>query len=428
MANYTSRYDHRDRRRRKRTNPLFLITLLVGILAVLLVVALIISIPRVTLYGEQTVEAGAQLPNAQSYLQKSNNKNIALSYAQDYSALLSQPGEHKVTIQWNGGSQEVTLRVVDTVAPKGETKDLLARPEQLPKAEDFLKSFVDATAVTVAYETAPDAAKTQQVVSLLLTDAAGNTTRLNANLTLDSAAPVISGTQNLVAYQGCTVAYRNGITVSDDLDTAPTWQVDSSKVDLSTPGEYPLVYTATDAAGNEASVTVTVTVLVKKDDYVELDVIYDAVDKLLAEIITPDMDLYRQVHKVYYWVRTNCTYSSAYHEKDDWRQRGYEMLTGGYGDCFYYFGLCKLMLERLGIPNIDVKKVPNYEGDSMHYWHLVSIDGGKTYYHVDTTPRTVATYFCLVTDKEMDDFSASYRNCFNRDKSLYPATPTERPR
>jgi len=33
--------------------------------------------------------------------------------------------------------------------------------------------------------------------------------------------------------------------------------------------------------------------------------------------------------------------------------------------------------------------------------------------------------FILVTDKYMDNYSAKHRNCFNRDKSLYPATPEE---
>lgn len=424
MANYTSKYEHPRNRRRRRLNPLFLIGILVIILALLVLVAILISgAPQLKLHDVLTMEAGGKLPNAQDFLDQESDQT--LSYKTEPN-IGTQLGDYTVTVQWGNRSQDVTIRVVDTVAPTGTAQTLTAK--EIPEASAFVKDIQDATAVSVRFETAPDASKEEQTVTLLLTDAGGNVTTLQATLILDKQAPQIAGTQNIVVYQGGTVAYRNGITVTDNKDSAPTWQVDSSQVDLSAPGEYPLVYTATDASGNEAAVTVTVTVLEKKDTYVELDVIYAAVDALLDEIITDDMDLYQQVHRVYYWIRTNCTYSSAYHEKDDWRQRGYEMLTGRYGDCFYYFGLCKLMLERLGIPNIDVQKVPNYDGDSMHYWHLVSIDGGKTYYHVDTTPRTVATYFCLVTDQEMDDFSASYRNCFNRDKSLYPATPTERPR
>ena len=106
-------------------------------------------------------------------------------------------------------------------------------------------------------------------------------------------------------------------------------------------------------------------------------------------------------------------------------QAAYLMMTENKGDCFNYYALCKLMLDRLGIQNMDVRKVKNYEGDSDHYWSLVSLDGGNTWYHVDTTPRTNPASFSLVTDKFMDDYSAANGNCFNRDKSLYPATPED---
>ena len=80
------------------------------------------------------------------------------------------------------------------------------------------------------------------------------------------------------------------------------------------------------------------------------------------------------------------------------------------------------MLERLNIPTIDVKKVKNFPEDSNHYWLMVSIDGGMSYYHYD---NVWSRYLCLVTDAKLDAFSKSCKNCFNRDKSLYPATPTE---
>jgi hypothetical protein len=37
------------------------------------------------------------------------------------------------------------------------------------------------------------------------------------------------------------------------------------------------------------------------------------------------------------------------------------MLTERQGDCFNYYGLTKVMLDQLGIPNIDVRKVKNYD-------------------------------------------------------------------
>ena len=427
--NYAGKYgESGHKRRRRRLNPLFVVTVLAAVLLVLVLVAVLLNLePK--LYDVLTVEAGGNVPQAQSFL--AEDKDITLSYASDISGIKTDvPGDYPVKVQWDKKTADVTIRVVDTMTPVGMVQDLTAPQDKLPAAEDFVTVIDDATAVTVTYEKAPDANNDQpQSVVILLTDAGGNTARLTAMLTviIDKQAPTITGAVDVEVYQDKAVAYRNGITVTDDLDDAPVLSVDSSAVNLSVPGKYPVIYTATDAAGNSSTVTVTVTVLEMKSTYVDMDTIDAEVDKVLNKIIKDGMTQLEQVKAIYKWVRNNCTYSSAYHFKDDWRQAGYMMLTGRYGDCYYYFGATKLMLERLNIPNIDVKKVPNYEGDSNHYWHLVSVDGGENYYHVDTTPRKVSTYFCMVTDKHMDDFSAKYRNCFNRDKSLYPATPETTP-
>ena len=130
-----------------------------------------------------------------------------------------------------------------------------------------------------------------------------------------------------------------------------------------------------------------------------------------------------KVKAIYAYVRSHYTYS-GHSDKTDWLQGAYVMMTEGQGDCFNYYAVTKLMLDRCGIPNIDVRKVKNYEGDSDHYWSLVSVDGGNTYYHLDTTPRVGdGDDFCLVTDAFLDAYSAANKNCHNRDKSLYPATP-----
>ncbi len=102
------------------------------------------------------------------------------------------------------------------------------------------------------------------------------------------------------------------------------------------------------------------------------------------------------------------------------------MLTTLRGDCYGYFAVAKLMFDRLKIPNIDVVKVKNYEEDSAHFWSLVSIDGGESYYHFDATPRIGdGDDFCLVTDAFLDAYSQAHKNSHNRDTSLYPATPQE---
>lgn len=245
----------------------------------------------------------------------------------------------------------------------------------------------------------------------------------------DQTAPVISGAKDLEVYAGGTVSYKSGVTVTDDLDPKPTLEIDNSQVDMSTPGVYDVTYTATDAAGNKTSVTVKITVKVKPANFVEPEVIYARVDALLAQFIRDDMTDREKAEAVYVWTRRggfigpgHFTYSGSTSRHDDYLQAAYEFLQLKKGDCFYFYAIQKLMLERLGIPTIDCKKVPNFEGDSNHYWLLVSVDGGETYYHYD---NVWSWDLCLVTDAELDALSATQDSKpFNRDTSLYPATPT----
>ena len=246
----------------------------------------------------------------------------------------------------------------------------------------------------------------------------------------DTTAPVIEGTKDLEVYTDSTVSYKAGVTVTDDIDARPTLEIDNSNVDLSKPGVYEVVYTATDASGNSTSVTIKLTVKAKPDGFVEPDVIYAKADAILAQFITDDMTDREKVEAVYVWTRrsVHLTYGSApkgfVHEEADWLQTAYQLLNRDVskGDCFFFFAVQKLLLQRLNIPTIDCEKI--YDGDSHHYWLLVSVDGGQSYYHFD---NVWSKQLCLVTDAELDAFSAAIdSNPFNRDKSKYPATPTEK--
>lgn len=243
----------------------------------------------------------------------------------------------------------------------------------------------------------------------------------------DTEPPEISGVSDFTIYEGDTIAYRGGIVVTDDSDPQPVLTVDSSQVDLNSAGTYTVTYTAADTSGNQSIVQATVTVLSKAEGYVDLDTIYSAADALLDEIIRENATVTQQVHDIYAWARLNLSYGGS-SDRADWRQAAYIMLTEGKGDCYGFFAVTKLLFERLGIPNIDVLKVRNSADDNDHFWSLVSVDGGKSYYHFDATPRVGdGDNFCLVTDAFLDTYSAEHGNCHNRDKSLYPATPEEAP-
>ena len=238
----------------------------------------------------------------------------------------------------------------------------------------------------------------------------------------DTKAPKITGVADKMVYKGDAVSYRKGVKVTDDLDPEPVLTIDSSQVDLSKVGKYEVIYTAEDAAGNTSTKKATITVIKKTKGNVDLDELNKSADAVLKKIIKKDMTTKQQVEAIYKWANTSLGYSS--YEGNDWLKAAKHMLDKRTGDCYNYFAVCKLMFERLGIPNIDVVKVKKSASSSSHFWSLVSVDGGKTYYHFDATPRKGdGDNFCLVTDAFLDKYSKAHNNSHNRDKSLYPKTP-----
>lgn len=256
------------------------------------------------------------------------------------------------------------------------------------------------------------------------TDASNNQISQIVSLTIieDNTPPVIYGAADRTLCVGSTIAYRQGVLVTDDTDESPKLSIDSSGVDLSTPGTYPLIYSAKDAAGNVTTLEVTVTVHEKLNYFVDEDVIWAKADEIIADIITDDMTQEDQVWAIYYWIRANYSFNGMA-DKVDWKQNAYDMIRTGKSDCYGFFALSKLLFERLGIPNVDVERLRTSESEGHHYWSVVSVDGGQTWYHYDSTPFLAGDVMCLVTDAELDDFNERQWNCYNRDPSTYPATP-----
>lgn len=255
-------------------------------------------------------------------------------------------------------------------------------------------------------------------------DAAGNETSAATTVTVtdDNTAPRIYGVHEIAVYAGSTVDYTAGVVVRDDKDAAPTLTVDASQVTADVPGTYPLTYVATDITGNRTELSATLTVEEKPETYADETEVYAAIDAALAKITTADMTPEAKVRAVYSWIRSNYTYSGSSLRTDE-VQAAWELMELGRGDCFHFFSLSKLMLERLGVEYIDVRKVKNHEGDTDHYWSMVTLDG-ETWYHFDTTPYPWDPQdFCLVTDGELDAFSEGHKGYFNRDTEAYPTTP-----
>jgi len=258
-------------------------------------------------------------------------------------------------------------------------------------------------------------------------DESGNSFSSAALITVihDEEPPVLLGVRPLSVFAESTISYRSNVIITDNKDPFPVLSIDSSAVDLTSPGTYPVVYKGTDAAGNTATMETTITVGEKPDNLVDAETIYAEADKLIAKIIKEDMTVREQVKAIYVWVLNHCWYTNKT-DKTDYMQTAYHMMTKGNGDCFGFYSVTRLLFERLNIPNLTIQRMPNNYRRSTHYWSMVSVDGGETYYHFDSCPHPEPGHvMCLVTDATLEWFNGHNPYYYYYDKTLYPATPKE---
>lgn len=329
----------------------------------------------------------------------------------------SQPSRQVVSIEVDGIVYDSILNIVDTVPPVVEVRNLTRFTNTPVSAEDFLVSVEDITAVTAAFAEEPDVTLPgSREVGLVFTDESGNETRVSAVLTLeeDTEPPVITGARDIIYVMGTSISYKKNVTVSDNSGADLQLNVDNSQVNLETEGVYPVTYSAVDHAGNTASITINVTVIPMTYDVNE---VYGYADAVLASIFKDGMTQYEKIRAIYDYVKGNIGYIS-HSDKGDWVKAAYEGFVKKQGDCYVYACTTKVLLDRAGITNMDIEKIP---AKTMHYWNLVDI--GEGWHHLDTTPRKDHPVIFYWTEAEMMEYSAKHNNSHNYDHELYPEVP-----
>ena len=279
---------------------------------------------------------------------------------------------------------------------------------QLPKAEDFVESVPRGYTISLA-EQYNISSLGEHSVSLVLTDEKGREFTYSASITLvnDTTAPAVHGVRDLVAYLGSGVSYLSGITATDDCDAGVTLTVDTSLVNLKEVGFYNVTYRATDAAGNVTEATCKLSVY---EEEITEAMLYTYVDPILDEILYDGMTVTQQLHAIDEYVRANISYAST-SDKSSWVRAAYNGLMSRTGDCFTYFALSKAMMERIGISNIDVERLPDVAAmvNERHYWSMVNIgsDINPGWYHFDSCPIKGSPYLWgfLMTDTQLVQYS-----------------------
>ncbi|MCR5196787.1 MAG: DUF5011 domain-containing protein [Pseudobutyrivibrio sp.] len=404
----------RRARRRKRQRRLFTTGALALLIACTVVGAYFYYDYARRVYDKCVVELGSTI-KATDFLKDPSQEAY---FTSDTDVPTNQAGTFKVGIKTGHYRYRCKLEVVDTVAPEVTVKDVTRIMSEKPSATDFVKEAKDLSGqvnVYFANDISMDALG-EFPVTIVAEDPSGNKTESQATLKIvneyNKVPPVFEGQLDKTIYTGSGVSYKTGVVAIDDEDANVDFTVDSSQVDLDTPGTYTVTYSATDSMGNVGTATGTITVIKNEYGQGQVD---ELADQVLAQIITDGMSDYDKAQAIFSWVQMNMGYSES-NDHDDWLKAAYNAFTKRHGDCYNYFAVSKELLTRAGIKNEDIEIIPT--ATRHHYWNV--IDCGEGWRHFDTTPRVDKTFkgFYL-TDAELTEYSTTHRNTHNFDRDVY---------
>lgn len=245
---------------------------------------------------------------------------------------------------------------------------------------------------------------------------------LEERVNWDKTPPVIEAPEERTVTMGSSVVYRKDVVVTDENGEDINLVIDNSEVDLNTPGEYTVIYSATDAAGNVA--TAEMNLIVSEEQVLDEEYVRPMVEKIVNQVISDDMSDWDKAYALFQWVRRNLDYGAAGDRSSIWAG-AYEGIHDRNGDCYTYYGTYAAMLEVAGIDYIEVRRVG---GESNHWWMLVNV--GQGWYHCDPSPKNNDyPYKCFMqTDAQVEAYTKrnhTRSNYYVFDESLYPERATE---
>lgn len=323
------------------------------------------------------------------------------------------PGLHVIIVLLDGRENYALIRVKDDIPPTIgmlKTSGFLHHP--LPA--DAFASVTDVSGVSLVYASEPVWSEEIQDVTLVASDAAGNRSEQTFTLTLapDTEPPEIYGVVDRTAYVGEPVVYLSEVYAEDNADGLIPVDVET-EVRLDTPGQYRVVYTAEDAAGNRASAECVYTLVAAT---VSEEEVRTLAKEVLSEITTDRMVTAEKLMAVFEYVRAHVHYVGN-SDKSDWRKEAVRGFKTGKGDCFTFYSVTRALLDELGIEYMSVTRLG---GRTRHFWTIVNI--GTGWYHYDTTISSTHRSRCFMWTNEQCMVKPAF---WRFDSAKYPAIATE---
>lgn len=298
------------------------------------------------------------------------------------SVTLNRSGEVTLTLVCDGRKYPVTYLVAEKIPPVGIPAAVTAQAGTLPDPRQLLESIIDDSEVTVTWLETPKLTTVGAMpVTLLLTDAFGNTATVESQIIVipNENAPQFTGLEELKMTVGDVISYKTGVTALDPQDGEVKFTVDASGFDRNTLGTYTVYYIASDSDGN--TTIMPRSIVVQEIGQAEVEARAKAA---LDAIITEDMTRDGMIYAVWNYSMNNVKYVGS-SDKSGIIPAAYEGFTTGQGDCYTYYAMNVVMLDMLGIENVEVRRIG---GISNHWWNLVKFEDGL-WYHVDSCPSRI---------------------------------------
>ncbi len=374
-----------------------------------------------------TLEAGGELPNPYRLIAAEGAAYVA-GFDE---TCVNRPGTYQIPMTDGAGRKyKLKLTVRDRRAPRVTPRHVYyARGIGQPDALDFINTIVEADEYT-AYFTCdlPDMNEIGDYdITFRVKDASGNETKeLHSLLTVieDTEAPVFEKVPELSCYQGEGIPFQKGLLVRDNCSGPLDVRTEPEDLNSHTPGDYEVRFIATDASGNTAWAT---TILHVYEDQVTEEQLNEQIDRVIAEIITPDMDKEAQLRAVYDYVYKHISYIPD-SDKSDWIRAAYDgLFMTGAGDCYNYFAAAIAFCRRLGIDYREIERTPG-AAEGTHFWIMVNIGTAEKprWYHYDCTHIAVMGHSsCLLTDRQIRAFNRLRAGFYAYDASQYPASDSK---
>ena len=217
-------------------------------------------------------------------------------------------GNYKATISYKDKDYDIKVKVKDTVAPKITVSDNITVQTNNPlHMSDIITNVTELSGnIDASFKDKPKSESTDNTESvsatentesgsasviavggcnlkhndeitytksgdydntITVTDDAGNSTDIDIKISVIDA-PSINGISDKTVTVGDTVDYLSGVSATDGKGTDITGsiEVDSSKVDINTPGTYQITYKVTDSYGFSTGANCNITVNEKKEE------------------------------------------------------------------------------------------------------------------------------------------------------------------